>query len=203
MKTLSLIFCLFLSQFVFSQDLIYLLNGGILEGNVKGTEDGLIYYEVQKGKKTKLKSADLSRVFSVIKTNGEEEIYYEKDLESGFFFDEQQMKHFVFGAQDAVQYYHGNFHLLTAAAAGAVGGFLLYDSFLVIAAPFGATLVGSLGKAHPNKSMVRDSKYLNDPAYVLGFERTANSRKVMRALLGAFVGTAVGVGVGVGTKWKE
>jgi len=79
---------------------------------------------------------------------------------------------------------------------------IFYNNFLVIVAPFGATLIGSLGKAHPRKSMVRDTKYLNDPAYVLGFERTANTRKMMRSLLGAFVGTAVGVGVGYAVDWN-
>lgn len=189
-------------QNTYSQDLIYLLNGGILEGKVKGTEGELIYYEVKKGSKTKLRSADLSRVYSVISDDGAEKVYYEKDVESGFFFDKQQMKHFVFGAQDAVKYYKGNLHTLTAGIAGVVGGVIFYNNFLVIVAPFGATLIGSLGKAHPRKSMVRDTKYLNDPAYVLGFERTANTRKMMRSLLGAFVGTAVGVGVGYAVDWN-
>jgi len=189
-------------QNTYSQDLIYLLNGGILEGKVKGTEGDLIYYEVKKGSKTKLRSADLSRVYSVISDDGSEKVYYKKDVESGFFFDKQQMKHFVFGAQDAVKYYKGNLHTLTAGIAGVVGGVIFYNNFLVIVAPFGATLIGSLGKAHPRKSMVRDTKYLNDPAYVLGFERTANTRKMMRSLLGAFVGTAVGVGVGYAVDWN-
>ena len=189
-------------QNTYSQDLIYLLNGGILEGKVKGTEGDLIYYEVKKGSKTKLRSADLSRVYSVISDDGSEKVYYKKDVESGFFFDKQQMKHFVFGAQDAVKYYKGNLHTLTAGIAGVVGGVIFYNNFLVMVAPFGATLIGSLGKAHPRKSMVRDTKYLNDPAYVLGFERTANTRKLMRSLLGAFVGTAVGVGVGYAVDWN-
>jgi len=189
-------------QNTYSQDLIYLLNGGILEGKVKGTEGDLIYYEVKKGSKTKLRSADLSRVYSVISDDGSEKVFYKKDVESGFFFDKQQMKHFVFGAQDAVKYYKGNLHTLTAGIAGVVGGVIFYNNFLVIVAPFGATLIGSLGKAHPRKSMVRDTKYLNDPAYVLGFERTANTRKMMRSLLGAFVGTAVGVGVGYAVDWN-
>lgn len=189
-------------QNTYSQDLIYLLNGGILEGKVKGTEGDLIYYEVKKGSKTKLRSADLSRVYSVISDDGSEKVYYKKDVESGFFFDKQQMKHFVFGAQDAVKYYKGNLHTLTAGIAGVVGGVIFYNNFLVMVAPFGATLIGSLGKAHPRKSMVRDTKYLNDPAYVLGFERTANTRKMMRSLLGAFVGTAVGVGVGYAVDWN-
>lgn len=203
MKALALIATLFFAQLSFAQDMIFLLNGGILEGKVKGVEEGLLYFEITKGSKTKLKSTDVGRVFSVVKEDGSETIYYEKDLESGFFFEKEQMKHFVFGAQDAVKYYKGNMHAVTAGAAGVVGGFVFYNSFLVFAAPFGATLVGSLGKAHPRKSMVRDENYLNDPAYVLGFERTANSRKVMRSLLGAFVGTAIGFGVGTAVDWNK
>jgi len=202
MRILFLVILSLMIQNTYSQDLIYLLNGGILEGKVKGTEGDLIYYEVKKGSKTKLRSADLSRVYSVISDDGSEKVYYKKDVESGFFFDKQQMKHFVFGAQDAVKYYKGNLHTLTAGIAGVVGGVIFYNNFLVIVAPFGATLIGSLGKAHPRKSMVRDTKYLNDPAYVLGFERTANTRKMMRSLLGAFVGTAVGVGVGYAVDWN-
>ena len=202
MRIILLISALIFSQFSQAQEMIFLLNGGILEGKVKGVEDGLLYFEIEKGKKKKLKSTDVGRVFSVVKSDGSEEIYYEKDLDSGFFFEKEQMKHFVFGAQDAVKYYKGNMHTWVAGISGAVGGVLLYNNFLILVAPFGATLIGSLGKAHPRKSMVRDEKYLNDPAYVLGFERTAQSRKIMRSLLGATVGTVVGLGIGTAVDWN-
>jgi len=155
--------------------------------------DSIVDYEYQKRKKTKQRSIDAYRVFSVRYANGSEVVMYQQDTAIGNYFSQEEMRLFIYGEQDARANFKGRKLLLIGAAYGIAGGLALPESFIVLLVPASAALLAMLPRVKIRPEMARNKKLLSEPAYVMGFERTARGKKIQSVLKGAVVGTILSV----------
>ena len=181
-----------------AQDQIILRNGASLDCKVLNAGDYEIKYEVtKKSGKKKHRYIEREMVFSVLREGEAEQIFYEKNPDNGDYFEIDQMRKFIYGAQDAQEQYKARLPMAIGFGLGAVGGFFTGGSILFVTVPFAATMIAVIPPVHPHNRQVRDKNLINDPSYVLGYvlgyERTARNKKIMHALIGSAIGTAAGV----------
>lgn len=190
----------FVSATGFSQekrDQIILMSGKVFD-NVEVTTVGdvEIKYLYHKKKKTIERMVDKYRVFAIGYANGTEDVIYKQDTLVGNYFTEEEMRMFVYGEQDAIELYKTPGAVLLGALFSGAGGFILYDSFFVFLVPFSTTVVSGIPHVKVKSNKVRDPKYLAEPAYIMGYERTAKAKRIQGALMGSLVGVVIGVTVG-------
>ena len=139
------------------------------------------------------------RLFSVV-SDGLETIYY--NPETGVHhYTVEDMRMYVYGQQDAYQYYKTTWSMVAAAAVGAGAGLWMgtEGSAVVVLAPVVGTIAGTVVQSHaPKPDMARSASYLKEPAYVLGFKKTARGKKVVNSIKSAVVGSIVGGAIGFG-----
>ncbi|TAH42876.1 MAG: hypothetical protein EYC69_04705 [Bacteroidetes bacterium] len=100
------------------------------------TESGSI-----KKKKTKYKTMDPLRIFSVKYSDGTERVVYRPDSLDPMEFSQDQMRLFIKGEQDADKYYKNNFNKGLGFSLGAGAGLLGFYGLAV--PPLYATIMGS------------------------------------------------------------
>lgn len=192
MKKLTILLLVFFSFSAYSQDEILMLSGHILNGKIIDHNKQTITYEYTKGNNTRILDVETYRVFSFTQ-NGKENIVYKKDTAMGNFLPVDEMRYFIWGAQDAMEHYNGRWAFISGTAIGAVGGYFLAQSFVVISVPLVYPIVTSIHKIHPKETYSRDPKLLNEPAYLAGYHKNTKSKRFFQALKGSLLGTAVGV----------
>jgi len=193
---LPLLFVLILTT-GFSQekrDQILLMSGKVFD-NVEVTTIGDIdvKYLQHKKKKTIERFVDKYRVFSIGYANGIEDVIYKQDTLVGNYFTEEEMRMFVYGEQDALKYYKASGAVLSGILYSGTGGYLLFNSFFVFLVPFSFTVVSGIPHLKVKSNRVRDPKYLAEPAYIMGYERTAKAKRIQGALKGSIIGVVLGV----------
>lgn len=176
-----------------AQDQVTLISGATVDGKVTTVSDSIVSYTVQKKSKVKERSMDAYRVFSIRYADGSNVIVYEQDTATGNYFSQDEMQLFVFGEQDARKNYRGGKMFALGALYGIAGGLALPESFLVVLVPASATILAMVPRVKIKPSMARNSALLSEPAYVMGFERTARGKKIQNVLKGSVVGTILAV----------
>ncbi len=193
-----------------AQDKITLLNGKVLEGTILDTTSNMIKYEwKKKNNKVREDFIDKYRIYSITDANDIETIFYQQDSLIGNFFTEEEMKYFVLGSQDAINGYKAP--LVTVGGIVLGIGTVMYDTYdkpdggsfgdglyngdasvLNLAVPFVYTVGAGVPKIKIDLNKVSDPSYLSHETYILGYERTARSKKVMNALKGSIIGILSG-----------
>lgn len=195
----TLLFCLIYCLAAFSsnaQDVILLNNGASLECKVLSANDYEVKYEVtKKSGKKKTRYMEKEMVFSVMKEDGTEQIFYKRNPDRGNFLEVDQMRKFIYGAQDAQKHYKARLPFILGLGVSTLGGVVTGSFLLVALVPFGGTLIAAIPPVHPHSRYARDKNLIDDPSYVLGYERTARNKKIMNALLGSVIGTTIGFGI--------
>lgn len=188
----------FTAQAQKNSDKILLMTGKTLEGLVTSSDSANLYYTfVKKNGKEKSQRLDLERVFSVINAQGEEEVYYVMDTLVGDYFSEEEMRDYIAGERDAAAYSRSNWTLLAGIPITAAAGYALSSSILVFPVPFVYTVVGALPPYKIKVEKGAKSKKAGNPAYVLGYEREARTKRVFKSMIAGLVGTAAGFAFGV------
>ncbi len=125
-----------------AQDQIILRNGTSLECRVISAGDYEIKYEVtKKSGKKKQRYIEREMVFSVMKEGGTEQVLYKKDEAKGDYFEVDQMRKFIYGAQDAREQYKARLPLLIGLGLGTTGGVVAGGSLLFVTVPFISTII--------------------------------------------------------------
>lgn len=201
-KKIPVLFFLFISLASFSQgipDTLILLNGKAILGTLIGDRDGYIEYipfKPKSKKKQKSKGISPMSVFAIYHGDGTQEIIYEQDKENDFYLTEREMQLFIYGEQDARNYYKTHWVAVIGVAFGFTAGYIFYDDFYVVAAPFLYAVGAGVTKIKVGKGVPRDSEITREPAYQEGFLKIARSKKVFSALAGVLAGTVGGIAVG-------
>jgi hypothetical protein len=188
----------FTTQAQKNTDKILLMTGKTLEGSVTSSDSASLYYTfVKKSGKEKEQKLDLERVFSVTNEQDVEEVYYVMDTLVGDYFSEQEMRDYIDGERDAANYSHSNWTIAAGVPITAAAGFFLSSTILVFPVPFAYTVAAALPpyKLKGEKG-VKPSK-AGSPAYVLGYEREARTKRVFKSLIAGLVGTASGFALGL------
>ena len=195
MRILFLVFVLLLSFSAYSQDQILMLSGHVIEGNVTDHNRQRITYDIEKKSGVKNLEVETYRVFSFTK-NGKETVLYQRDSTIGNYLSVDEMRHFIYGAQDAMDNYKGRWAFFSGLGVGGVGGYFLggvQGSFAVVAVPLVYPIVTSIHKIHPHESHVSHPDMINEPSYRTGYHKNTKSRRFFQALKGSLLGTVAGV----------
>lgn len=173
---------------------ILLMTGKIVHGQVTGRDSLHLFYEF--GSKEKAKKLDLERVFAWTTADGSEQVLYQVDTTAERFFTVDEMRYYIQGEQDARKSYKANWTLLAGVPLAAAAGFALNGSVVVFTVPFLTMVLAGIPSYTIRAKQMSNTSLITQPAYVLGFERTARNKRLFKALGGAVVGAAAGVLVG-------
>lgn len=200
-KACSILLLLFSSVNVaFGQDQkleILLMSGKVLSGTMTSHDSIFMYFdEVRKSGKIKKGKLDLERVYSVTDSVGNKRIFYTMDSAFGNYFSQEEMRYYIYGEQDAMSTYKANWVVFSAVPIAGGGGLLLSSSFFVFAVPFLYVVGASIPKVTIKAKDIEHPEMLSEPAYVLGYERTARSRRLFKALISGVASTAIGFTLG-------
>lgn len=196
---LSAVLLLVMTSAVFSQaeQDILLMTGKVIRGTVTGNDSVNLFYDFyKKNGKTKARTLEMERVFSVISDGGDERIIYYMDTAVGNYFTVDEMRYYIQGEQDAMQYYHANWTIAAGLPITSGLGYVLSGTIFAFAVPF-VYLVGSgMPKYKIDKNKISSAHLVSEPAYVLGYERTARNKRLFKALFTGLAGTAIGFTIG-------
>mgnify|MGYP001076618627 FL=1 len=151
---------------------------------------------MKKSGKTKAKKLDLERVFSINGPNGEEKVIYYMDTVVGNYFTIDEMRFYIQGEQDASKYYRANWTIAAGLPITAGLGFVLSGTVFSFAVPFVYLVSTGIPAYKINKNKISSSHLVTEPAYVLGYERTARNKRLFKSLFAGLVGTAIGFTLG-------
>lgn len=197
LKPSILILTLLLSlQYVSAQDTLTLLTGKSVAIKLDSITDNLVYFQLIKKNKMKAKVLDKESVFSIMHKDGTETVIYRRDPDNGYDFSEQDMRYYIYGAQDANKGYKNPWATMFGLAIGGSLGYALNEEFYVAAIPFVVPLLAGVTGVSYNKGSVRDPEFRKSEAYQSGYFKAARSRKIFNALVGSVVGTGAGLVLG-------
>lgn len=197
-----IIFCLFavLSSVCLAQSsipTILLMTGKTLDGTLVNEDSLYIYYSYEKRNgKTVEKKLDWERVFSIYDESGNERVIYVADTSLGNYFTEEEMRYYIKGEQDAQSGYKSNWTIWVGVPVTGGLGYVLSSSPLVFTVPFIYMVGAALPKYKMTPSSISDPELLRQPAYILGYERTARTKRLFKSLASGMAGAALGVIVG-------
>jgi len=208
---LSLTLFLVFSSVSFAQDnTILLLNGKVLEGEVKSNDGEFLKYHYKKKKNEFVKTIDLQRVYSFTQ-EGKETIVYEMDTLMGNIYSQDEMRMFIYGEQDADK--------TSKSWPFVVGGFLggygisIYDTYsgddpdtpedesgffgtgpsaMHFVAPFVISIGSGMIKPKIKARHVSDIAFLANEQYIIGYQKNARFKRIMGGGLGALSGAVAG-----------
>lgn len=203
----SLLTLLFFSALAFSlvaqekSPSILMITGKVIDGTVTSEDSSYIYYDYEKKSgKVIPKKLDWERVFSFTDQNGIEKLVYMEDSATGNYFTEAEMRAYIRGEQDAWNGYKSNWTVWTGVPIAGGLGFVLSSSPLVFVVPFGFMVLASMPKYKMTPGSISNASDLKNPAYILGYERTARSKRLFKSLASGVAGAAIGVAIGQLTK---
>ena len=187
---------LFVASKVDAQDTLTLLTGKTVAIKVDSITKDMIYYQLIKNGKMKPRSMDKESVFSIRSASGEETVFYKKNPEEDYDMTVEEMRYYIYGAQDARKGYKNPWITIISFTVGGAAGFGLYDKPYVAAVPFVIPVIAGSTGTEFNKGSVRNEDFRKIEAYQSGYFKRAKSRKVTNALIGSLLGTGLGVMVG-------
>ncbi|MCC7050939.1 MAG: hypothetical protein IT239_04080 [Bacteroidia bacterium] len=190
-----------------AQDKILMLNGKEINTHIVDTT--FLHISTQDKPGNKIQTIDRYRVFS-INWSDNESVLYKQDTLIGNFLSEHDMRMFVYGGKDAVEYYKAPYTFWGGVAAGFVGGYvqplviIKTTSNTLLARPAFTPIIPiaycatiGLHWIKINKKHVSNPLYLSEDAYVFGYERAARGKRVQKAIWGSLTGLAVGLAAGL------
>jgi len=198
---MKLITTLFLATIIassaFSQDKLYMMNGGVFDVKVNDTSNAKILVDFTKHDKIKKITLDKEDVFSIKYASGQEVIFYKEDsLSEENYMTVSEMSDYVAGQRDATKGYHSPgttiSSVVVGAASGLTGGFL----FIPLLSPVPSGLfVGAAGARwiKIKRKNVSDTKYLKSDTYVLGYDHAARGKRLQNAIIGTGSGLIAGI----------
>lgn len=178
----------------FTQDTLRLLNGNEFLVNIKQVNEYSIDYTDPLDKKIKLRSRELSTVFSYRQKEQNEVLVYEYNPEAGNIYKVEEMRNYMIGERHADQYYTPLITNIIGLLAGGYAGYAIAENeeLAFIATPLlissVVTIPGSRVKKNDFNQNLRAIPFYRD-----GYRRVARGKK----FLGAFKLSAVGMAASI------
>ncbi len=171
-----------------AQDTIVLLSGKTIIA--KGVEVGMYSVTYHRLKDNKQKRINPDHVFSIRHADGTERIVYDRDsIEEGEDYTIDQMRMFVHGEQDAIQYYKNNTNKIGAFVFGAG---ISYLGFYGIVGPgIYSTVIGSFSP-DMSKQKISNPALLNVDEFKEGYVRKAREKNTVNSIYYGLAGFAAG-----------
>ncbi len=193
----SLFFTLILIVFAVSskaqnKDTILLMNGNVVVEKVLDTLIGAVTIVNPANVAEKL-HYEYDDIYCVKYAVGFTDYYYSQDTLKGNYFTRDEMLYYIYGERDARKGFKAPGALIGAGVVGLVSGGL--GLFFAPIFPYGYMALTGVPKVRIRHKTISNPNYIEQDAYILGYERVSRSRRRIKALIGGTIGLAAGYGL--------
>ncbi len=193
----SLFYTLILTVFVISskaqnKDTILLMNGNVVVEKVLDTLIGAVTIVNPANVAEKL-HYEYDDIYCVKYAVGFTDYYYSQDTLKGNYFTRDEMLYYIYGERDARKGFKAPGALIGAGVVGLVSGGL--GIFFAPVFPYGYMALSGITKVKIKHKTISNPNYIDQDAYILGYERVSRSRRRIKALIGGTIGLAAGYGL--------
>ena len=173
-------------------DTVYLMSGKTVEGVVKDTSNEKLKILIpKKGGGFKSDFIDQELIFSVKYKTGSERVFYVQDTLFGNYYTPNEVRYFLQGERDARKSYHCPVWIGGGFVAGFAGGYT--GNAFGLVAPFGYSAISLAFRVKIRPGSVSNPNYLKYDTYLMGYEKVARQKRVMRTLVAGAIGFTAGV----------
>lgn len=190
--TLSLILFLVIQSKAQNKDTIFLMNGNIVSGKIIDTLIGAVSI-LNPDKNNEKLHYEYDDVYNIKYANGAVKYYYVQDSLRNNYFTRDEMQYYIYGERDARKGFKARGSLIGAGAVGLVSGGL--GIFFAPVFPYGYMALSGVPKVRIKHNTISNPAYIDQDAYILGYERVSRSKRRIQALIGGTIGLAVGYGL--------
>lgn len=192
---------LFLSFFVLflalqskaqTKDTIFLMNGNFVSEKIIDTLIGAVTI-VNPKKPTEKLHYEYDDIYSIKYGNGTMKYYYYQDTIHNNYFTRDEMQYYIYGERDARKGFKARGSLIGAGVVGLASGGL--GIFFAPVFPYGYMALSGAPKVRIKHSTISNPIYIDQDAYILGYERVSRSKRRIQALIGGTIGLAAGYGL--------
>lgn len=172
-------------------DTVYLMSGKTVEGVVKDTSnDKLKILIPKKGGGFKSDFIDQELVFSVKYKTGNEKVFYVQDTLFGNYYTPNEVRYFLQGERDARRSFRCRGWIAGGFVFGFAGG--MTSSAIGLIAPFAYSGSSVMFKTNIRPGSVSNPDYLKYDTYLMGYDKVARQKRMMRSLVSGALGFACG-----------
>jgi hypothetical protein len=188
---------LFVCVFCFSsqaqnKDTILLMNGNYVVEKVIDTLIGAVTIINPSNVAEKL-HYEYDEIYCVKYSTGFTDYYYTQDTLKGNYFTRDEMLYYMYGERDARKGFKARGALIGAGVVGLVSGGL--GLFFAPIFPYGYMGLSGITKVRIKHNTISNPLYIDQDAYILGYERVSRTRRRIQALIGGTIGLAAGYGL--------
>lgn len=191
---LSLVFFFVLSINLNAQhkDTILLMNGNYVVEKVIDTLIGAVTIINPANTAEKL-HYEYDEIYCVKYASGFTDYYYSQDTLKGNYFTREEMLYYMYGERDARKGFKARGALIGAGVVGLASGGL--GLFFAPVFPYGYMALSGITKVRIKHSTISNPNYIEQDAYILGYERVSRTKRRIQALIGGTIGLAAGYGL--------
>lgn len=175
-----------------TKDTVFLMNGHIVAEKVLDTLLGAVTI-INPEKTTEKLHYEYDDIYSVKYANGDIKYYYKQDSLRGNYFTREEMYYYMLGERDARKGFRAPGSLIGAGVMGLASGGL--GLFFAPIFPYGYMALTGVPKVRIRHSTISNPNYIEQDAYILGYERVSRTRRRIQALIGGTIGLAAGYGL--------
>ncbi|MFN8115256.1 MAG: hypothetical protein U0W65_04035 [Bacteroidia bacterium] len=191
---LSLVFFFVLSINLNAQhkDTILLMNGNYVVEKVIDTLIGAVTIINPTNTAEKL-HYEYDEIYCVKYASGFTDYYYSQDTLKGNYFTREEMLYYMYGERDARKGFKARGALIGAGVVGLASGGL--GLFFAPVFPYGYMALSGITKVRIRHNTISNPNYIEQDAYILGYERVSRTKRRIQALIGGTIGLAAGYGL--------
>lgn len=175
-----------------TKDTIFLMNGHFVSEKIIDTLIGAVTI-VNPEKPTEKLHYEYDDIYSVKYGNGTTKYYYFQDTLRNNYFTREEMQYYIYGERDARKGFKARGSLIGAGVVGLASGGL--GLFFAPVFPYGYMALSGVPKVRIRHSTISNPNYIDQDAYILGYERVSRSKRRIQALIGGTIGLAAGYGL--------
>lgn len=175
-----------------TKDTIFLMNGNFVSEKIIDTLIGAVTI-VNPKKPTEKLHYEYNDIYSIKYGNGTMKYYYYQDTINNNYFTRDEMQYYIYGERDARKGFKARGSLIGAGVVGLASGGL--GLFFAPVFPYGYMALSGAPKVRIKHSTISNPIYIDQDAYILGYERVSRSKRRIQALIGGTIGLAAGYGL--------
>jgi hypothetical protein len=191
-KVKVLILIILMNQCILSvcQNIIWQTDGKKMQVNEFRIENP--DYILYKNLKNKLKSIEITEVFAVIDSAGNETLIYKSDTSYKDAFTISEMRSFVQGQNDAIEKYKAPWTTIGGIAVSGAAAVIVNPVYLIAVSGAYCTGVGVIPVRE--KKLNIPAEFLNNEPYILGYKKASKHKRIKNSIIGSAIGLAIGLG---------
>ena len=174
------------------KDTILLMNGNYVVEKVIDTLIGAVTI-VNPEKTSEKLHYEYDEIYCVKYASGFTDYYYSQDTLKGNYFTREEMLYYMYGERDARKGFKARGSLIGAGVVGLTSGGL--GLFFAPVFPYGYMALSGVTKVKIKHSTISNPNYIDQDAYILGYERVSRTKRRIQALIGGTIGLAAGYGL--------